>query len=206
MEKINELYLISNVLYTKTLDYIYDFYNGNTQEVNRIESNNLKKKIIMPQEHYADLLKKPNHIIDNIYLGNAYNACDTTFLNNNNIKNIINVTREIPNWYPEKYRYLKIPVRDTRDSFLDNYYRECYDFIINSPKKTNIFIHCYMGSSRSASIVVYYIMKRHNKTFTEALEHIKSCRSNININTNFSDEIKFLEKLDYEISEKFRKV
>ena len=63
-----------------------------------------------------------------------------------------------------------------------------------------------MGSSRSASIVVYYIMKRHNKTFTEALEHIKSCRSNININTNFSDEIKFLEKLDYEISEKFCKV
>ena len=53
-------------------------------------------------------------------------------------------------------------------------------------KESNILIHCYMGSSRSASLVLYYLMKNGTNsqgtlmTHEEALNFLKNKRPIIN--------------------------
>ena len=46
-----------------------------------------------------------------------------------------------------------------------------------------------MGSSRSASLVIYYLMKHHKYTFTDAYQFLKNKRPVVNLNVNFKDEI-----------------
>lgn len=39
-----------------------------------------------------------------------------------------------------------------------------------------IYIHCYAGVSRSASLVISYLMKKEQKTFVEAFYEVKLLR------------------------------
>ena len=52
-----------------------------------------------------DLTYEPTHIIDNIYLGNSYNARNYYELIDNNIGLIINCTTEIPDYFDTYFDY-----------------------------------------------------------------------------------------------------
>ena len=53
----------------------------------------------------------------------------------------------------------------------------------------NILVHCFMGSSRSATLVVLYLMKNHHMTFDDAYKFIKEKRNIVNLNTKFAQEL-----------------
>ena len=57
-------------------------------------------------------------------------------------------------------------------------------YIEKNPEK-NILVHCFMGSSRSASIVIGYLMKKLNLRRRDALNLAKQKRDLVNINTDF---------------------
>ncbi len=172
-----------SILKIKGVNFINEYIQGKTHQVKRISKINGSIS-----NHLDNLSKEPSYIIDNLYLGNAYNSNNIITIKKYGIEKIINVTKEIPNSFPE-IEYLKINIRDTRDNFIEEYLDKTYKFILDNSKKM-ILIHCYMGSSRSAIIVVYYLVKRHNKTVDEAIEYIKNIRPLVNININFVNELK----------------
>jgi protein-tyrosine phosphatase len=49
----------------------------------------------------------------------------------------------------------------------------------------NVFIHCYAGVSRSATFVVYYIMKTMGLNVNDAMAYVKKRRSKIKPNSGF---------------------
>ena len=49
----------------------------------------------------------------------------------------------------------------------------------------NILVHCYMGSSRSASIILAYLIKYYHLTLEDALKLLKEKRPVVNINVDF---------------------
>ncbi len=185
------LWILTHLIKVKGCYSFGNFINGNTNEVDRIinNDNNLVSNVY---KHISNLVADPSHIIDNIYLGSAYNVSSLDTLNKYGIERILNVTKEIPCMFPEKFTYKSIQVKDTRDSFLENHLEDAYQFIINSPSK-QVIVHCYMGSSRSATIVLYYLMKKYHKTYQEALDFVRSKRSCVNLNKNFAEELQKLE-------------
>ena len=188
------LWILTNLIKVKGGYYIGNLINGNTSEVDRITDNN-SNLVSNVYNHISNLVSDPSHIIDNIYLGSAYNVSSVDTLNKYEIKRILNVTKEIPCMFPEQFTYKSIQVKDTRDSFLDAHLEDAYQFIIKSPEK-QVIVHCYMGSSRSATIVLYYLMKKYNKTYEEALEFVRNKRSCVNLNKNFASELQKLELMD----------
>ena len=177
----------------KGITLLTNFIKGHTREVERLESND-QNLFSFIYTHMANLLQEPSFIIDNIYLGSSYNSSNKTSLEHHGIRRILNVTCEIPCSYPNSYTYLQIPVRDSRDSFLESHFEEMYQFMVAKPDRP-LLVHCYMGSSRSASIVIYYMMRRHGKTFQEALDYVKGKREAVNLNCNFANELNALETL-----------
>ena len=181
------IWILTNLLKVKSYYYFNRLINGNTNEVERIIENN-NGLVTNIYQHFTNLVSEPSHIIDNIYLGSAFNVSSLETLQQYEIKKILNVTREIPCLYPDQFTYKTISVKDTRDSFLDNYLENSYQYLTQDVTVPTL-VHCYMGSSRSATIVIFYLMKRYLMTFSDALQFVRDKRKCVNLNTNFAEEL-----------------
>ena len=84
---------------------------------------------------------------------------------------------------------MRIPIRDTRDNFIEKYFQNSLQFI-NKHNNKKILVHCYMGSSRSAIIIINYLVFQKNMELKDAIDFLKQKRNLININENFVDDLK----------------
>ena len=67
-------------------------------------------------------------------------------------------------------------------------------FIRMALKETNVLVHCMMGVSRSASMVIWHLMTREKMGLAEAYNLVKQKRPIINPNRGFVEQLKELEK------------
>jgi atypical dual specificity phosphatase len=128
-----------------------------------------------------------SHIIHNIYLGNKDDAHNDTFIINNNIKYIINITLDVSNKY-NFINYHNCYIEDSGDENIINYFDDIIN-IINENKYNNILIHCRVGKSRSASFILAYLMKYENMNLYESLNFLKNKRSIIQPNIYFFENL-----------------
>jgi protein-tyrosine phosphatase len=133
------------------------------------------------------------NIIHTIYLGNKHNAHDDVFIKDNNIKYIINITLDIPNKY-NNITYYNYNIEDSCDDDIQKYFNDITS-IINNNKNNNILVHCRVGKSRSATVILAYLMKYENMTLKQSLDFVKS-KKNIQPNICFFDN---LIKYEYDI-------
>lgn len=142
-------------------------------------------------KHFHNMILDPTHIIDNIYLGNAYNSSNYNIIKKYNIGSVINVTQEIPNYFENDLEYYNIEILDTpEDNFTLHQFRNVLEFIKSTPVNTNILIHCYMGSSRSATIIVLYLINKYGYSIADAIEFVRNKREIVNINKNFINNLR----------------
>lgn len=127
--------------------------------------------------HYIVPLCEPTHIIDNIYLGSAFNAASRYTINKLSIKLIINVTKNINNYFND-LTYVNIPIHDNGIDLIDNYLQKTYDNIASFQiaNSGNILIHCFFGASRSVSVVLFYLIKKHNMSLKKAIKFVSKKR------------------------------
>ena len=206
---LNKVTAIAKIGYDKSTDYLSYYANYFNQEriknedtlgdyddivevKNYEERMNKNRKRIFKHvgliNEYSSFFSHPTLIIDNIYLGSAYNAASYYTLKDLNIKVIINVTKEISLYYPNEFIYESYDLYDNNLESIYQHLEKAYQDIKRYQKTTNgnILIHCYMGASRSASVVLYYLMKemKHkdgtNYSHDDAIKFLKKKRPVIN--------------------------
>ena len=133
-------------------------------------------------------------ILDYLYLGSEWNASNLEELRANGITRILNVTREIDNFFPADFQYKNIRVYDEEATDLLRFFEETYKFI-KEAKNTGgkVLVHCKMGISRSASCTIAFIMKEYSKDLFHALLHAKDRRSIVNPNKSFIKQLEVYE-------------
>jgi len=171
------------LLFNKTKEYFNS--SGKTTTENRYYDK------ISYIDQYSAMIGEPTYIIDNIYLGSAHNAANYQQLRKLEIKTVINVTKDIYNHYENEFKYYQHPINDDDTSNISKILKETYTNIEEN-KDGNILIHCLMGASRSCSVILYYLIKKHKMTLEEALKFVKEKRFVINPNLRFINEIKKL--------------
>ncbi len=60
-------------------------------------------------------------------------------------------------------------------------------------KTVFILVHCVSGISRSASIVIAYIMDKYKMNYDQAFSYVKTKRTTIRPNTNFVEQLNNLQ-------------
>ncbi|NXF12367.1 SSH1 phosphatase, partial [Smithornis capensis] len=139
-------------------------------------------------------MDKPTLIFDHVYLGSEWNASNLEELQRSGIDYILNVTREIDNFFPGLFVYHNIRVYDEETTDLLAHWNEAYHFI-NKAKKNHskCLVHCKMGVSRSASTVIAYAMKEFGWSLEKACNYVKQKRSIAQPNAGFMRQL-----LEYE--------
>jgi protein-tyrosine phosphatase len=167
----------------------YDIYIGNNICVDekKVHYKNTIQSIPLirhyPKEYaitdYLGPIYKPTLIKDNIYVGSSFNAASFELMKELNIKYIINVTQDIPNYFKDHgIKYLKIPIKDNNMDSIDKYLDLAYQKILEFQEENNgnILIHCFVGASRSVTVAMYYMIIKYNMTVDDSLNYLKQNR------------------------------
>ena len=104
------------------------------------------------------------------------------------------MTEEVTCSYPERFAYKRISIPDRPSTNIAQYFDECFDYIDEVRKSSGcVLVHCYYGESRSASIVIGYLIKTERMRHREALEYLQLLRPGVHPNTGFSKQIDTFE-------------
>jgi hypothetical protein len=100
-----------------------------------------------------------------LYLGNVDAATDMKLLKSLHITSVITIGSELSNKYPHHFPHLKINLEDQPLAYIYHYFASSHTFLLKHLHEGNVLVHCKMGISRSASIVIAYLMRRYHISF-----------------------------------------
>ncbi|XP_051923723.1 protein phosphatase Slingshot homolog 1 isoform X1 [Hippocampus zosterae] len=135
-------------------------------------------------------MDKATLIFDHVYLGSEWNASNLEELQETGVGYILNVTREIDNFFPGTFSYHNIRVYDEEATDLLAHWNDTYNFIVKAKKNySKCLVHCKMGVSRSASTVIAYAMKEYGWSLEKAYNFVKEKRSITRPNPSFMRQL-----------------
>ncbi|XP_074546248.1 protein phosphatase Slingshot homolog 1 isoform X1 [Halichoeres trimaculatus] len=181
----------------RTIMTFQDLENITSKEIrNELEQHmscNLKEyKEFIDNEMLLILgqMDKATLIFDHVYLGSEWNASNLEELRDCGVGYILNVTREIDNFFPGLFSYHNVRVYDEEATDLLAHWNETYNFIVKAKKnKSKCLVHCKMGVSRSASTVIAYAMKEYGWSLEKAYNFVKQKRSIAQPNAAFMRQL-----------------
>ena len=129
---------------------------------------------------------------DKLWLG-SFAIGNPKFLKEKGIKKILSVMDGAPTNYAEQgFIHKIIDIMDYDSENIIQYFGECLNFIKGEEK---VFVHCAAGESRSATIVIAYLMWKNKMSFDKAYNFVKSKRSRIYPNFGFREQLQMFENL-----------
>ena len=166
-------------------------------EVNRITKQLKTSKVLFDGN---EILK------DKLYLGNFYSATQKEELKKRGITHILMVGYLLHEFFPNDFVYANIEIEDDERENIFRYFYVCINFI---EKSKVCYVHCQAGVSRSASIVIAYVMYKNKLNFEDAFEFVKEKRCYIYPNDGFrlqlEDFDRVLKHCNYDL-EKYRQI
>uniref|UniRef100_A0A182TUS6 protein-serine/threonine phosphatase n=1 Tax=Anopheles melas TaxID=34690 RepID=A0A182TUS6_9DIPT len=167
-------------------DVTSKFIRGRLEELLDMDLGEYKPFIDAEMLVILGQMDAPTEIFDHVYLGSEWNASNLEELQRNGVHHILNVTREIDNFFPGLFHYCNVRVYDDEKTDLLRHWDNTFKFISRAKMEgSKVLVHCKMGISRSASVVIAYAMKANGWNFGQALQHVKEKRSCIKPNKNF---------------------
>eukprot|EP01113_Clastostelium_recurvatum_P043321 TRINITY_DN7139_c0_g1_i2.p1 TRINITY_DN7139_c0_g1~~TRINITY_DN7139_c0_g1_i2.p1 ORF type:complete len:217 (-),score=7.85 TRINITY_DN7139_c0_g1_i2:116-712(-) len=131
-------------------------------------------------------------IVDHLWLGDVWSAYNTHQLTERGIKTVLTAIGGFKALESDTitesrcYDWLDTP----RQSIIDEI-RHATEYIHHAIQRGDtVLVHCRKGRSRSASIVIAYLMRYHNMTYDIALEHTRGRRPIIQPNEGFQQQLR----------------
>ncbi|XP_064831617.1 dual specificity protein phosphatase 19-like [Oncorhynchus masou masou] len=107
------------------------------------------------------------------------------------VSHILNVAYGVENAFPDLFIYKTLSILDVSDTDITSYFQECSKFIDQAYKENGVvLVHCNSGVSRSASVVIGYLMSREGKPFDDAFALVKSAWPATCPNPGFVEQLK----------------
>ncbi|XP_037716344.1 protein phosphatase Slingshot isoform X3 [Drosophila subpulchrella] len=179
------------IMMSVDLDEVTSKYiRGRLEEILDMDLGEYKSFIDAEMLVILGQMDAPTKIFEHVYLGSEWNASNLEELQKNGVRHILNVTREIDNFFPGTFEYFNVRVYDDEKTNLLKYWDDTFRYITRAKAEgSKVLVHCKMGVSRSASVVIAYAMKAYQWEFQQALEHVKKRRSCIKPNKNFLNQL-----------------
>jgi len=141
-----------------------------------------------------------------IYLGCVKSAQDLEKLSQLNIGFVVNCTDNLAMPFDEAggcqnshgiewdVKYIRLEVKDITGANIEQHFDRGIAFIEEAKNsKSNVLVHCQQGMSRSASLVIAWLMTHHHFSLDKAYWYCKAKRWCVSPNPTFMSQLKQLE-------------
>lgn len=124
----------------------------------------------------------PSVIEPRLLLGNGASAKDPDILHRHRITHIVNATHNLQNHHEHDraLRYLRVPVDDALNADLLQHLDAAVDWIetaLADPYSQDaVLVHCQQGVSRSASVVLAFLMRARGHSLQSAMDYVHARR------------------------------
>lgn len=162
--------------------------------------------------------------LGSVYLGNLDSALDIQQLKSKKIKSVLTLGSNITIDYrkrikayekksvssscssmssdsncsssggPFQVNSLVIDVDDQQYSDLSRHFHRTHAFLSQTRLQGNVLVHCMMGVSRSATVLIAYLMQHDGLSHQEAFQLVKSRRGCVQPNKGFTRQLNELEQ------------
>uniref|UniRef100_A0AAG5CUH1 Protein-tyrosine-phosphatase n=1 Tax=Anopheles atroparvus TaxID=41427 RepID=A0AAG5CUH1_ANOAO len=138
-----------------------------------------------------------------LWLGNASAAADIGTLKAHAIQSILSIDSvplpvhitDHPNLRVRHIQAVDVPRED-----LIRHFEDTNRFIGDSlAEGRNVLVHCYFGVSRSATIVIAYLMEKYRLGYEAAFQRVKAKRRFVMPNPGFMNQLKLYARMAYRI-------
>lgn len=127
-------------------------------------------------------------------MGSIGAANNKSLLKSLNISHILTVARLLPE-HPNDFVYKIVELADREDTNIEQHFDECFNFIDEAKSMGGaVLVHCFVGRSRSVTVVVAYLMKKQGMSLSQALGHVRSKRTQAAPNSGFMSQLRDYEK------------
>eukprot|EP01113_Clastostelium_recurvatum_P047884 TRINITY_DN8609_c0_g1_i2.p1 TRINITY_DN8609_c0_g1~~TRINITY_DN8609_c0_g1_i2.p1 ORF type:complete len:220 (-),score=23.21 TRINITY_DN8609_c0_g1_i2:4-642(-) len=134
-------------------------------------------------------------VVDGLCIGSQDSIVDLAKLHESGITHILNVATGITESHPGVFMYKEVQIMDLEEVIITSYFDQCFQFIDDAmARKGQVLVHCNAGISRSASIVIGYLMDRLGYTYDAAHDMVKNARPNICPNRGFKEQLRSYKK------------
>jgi dual specificity MAP kinase phosphatase len=183
--------------YNELITFImYDDYKEQYKDIKLVHTIFTQNYPIIPSPpHTPDMRFEMSEIISGLYLGGEETANNKELLKKNNMTVILNVTSNIPFYFESEFTYHRIPINDALSVDIKQYFDETFKIIDDTlTENKKILIHCQAGISRSATIVIAYIMKKNKMKMNDAYKLVHTRRPCIGPNLGFCGQLMLYEQ------------
>lgn len=133
-------------------------------------------------------------VTNNIVLGGRDDASNADLLRSLGVTHVLNVAQQVPNYFPDRLIYKKIPLLDSPTVRIVDALPASASYLrYVESKGGRVLIHCVAGVSRSVAILVMYLISAHNQELRYAYEYILHKRPYITPNDGFKLQMALFE-------------
>jgi protein-tyrosine phosphatase len=116
-------------------------------------------------------------VLPYLYLGGYLDARDENNLHENGITHILNVKDSFRYPDPNRFSFLHVPLSDYGETSLEGILGRCSEFINNArDAEGKVLVHCALGSNRSPTVVIAYLMTTLRRPLLDCFSHVIRCR------------------------------
>ncbi|KAI0264762.1 DSPc-domain-containing protein [Gloeopeniophorella convolvens] len=123
-----------------------------------------------------------------LYLGSISAVLDPSILKEHNIHHLVQVL-DVP-WLPsiekDGYECYRMDILDVESQDLKPHLEDAVEDIDSALRRgQNVLVHCQQGVSRSAAIVIAYLIRKRGMSFDSAIAYVRQRRPCIKPNSGF---------------------
>ncbi|XP_073281909.1 dual specificity protein phosphatase PHS1-like [Primulina huaijiensis] len=195
LEKWNDMLKNDAIKLCQENNFITGFFEGSDSH-GVVDAYELKVRL----EHILERIglisdaantEKPSEISAGLFIGGALTARSVYTLQHLGITHILclcsNEIGQSDSQFPELFEYQNFSIYDNEDANISNIFQEAHDFIDSVEQiHGKVLVHCFEGKSRSATLVLAYLMLRKNFSLLEAWNALKRVHRRAQPNDGFA--------------------
>ncbi|ONM31723.1 Dual specificity protein phosphatase PHS1 [Zea mays] len=143
--------------------------------------------------------ERPSLVVNNLFIGGALAARSKYTLQHLGITHVLclcsNEIGQSDSQFPDLFEYKNFSISDDDDANISDLFEEASDFIDHVDHVGGkVLVHCFEGKSRSATVVLAYLMLREGFTLAKAWNLLKKVHRRAQPNDGFAKALLALDK------------